>query len=175
MRARRNLVLFAVASLALVACQRGRNAAPDDASSGMSPVADSAWVTLERRPCFGTCPVYSVQVSRSGRVTFDGVRFVRDSGRVVDSLPADSLRVLADAISRARFFEFAGKYVHGEPACALYATDLPTVVITVSADDRTHRVEHDRGCRGAPESLAALEERIDGIIGTWRWTTGTPQ
>lgn len=175
MRARPDLVLFAAASLALVACQGGRNAGNGSASSGTPPGDDAAWVTLERRPCFGTCPVYTVQVSRSGRVTFDGVRFVRDSGRVVDSLPADSVRVLADAIDTARFFEFAAKYVPGEPVCALYATDLPTVVITVSADDRTHRVEHDRGCRGAPESLAALEERIDGIIGTWRWTTGTPQ
>ena len=37
-------------------------------------------ITLERGPCFGTCPVYTVTLSRSGAVRFEGRRFVADSG-----------------------------------------------------------------------------------------------
>ena len=57
----------------------------------------------------------------------------------------------------------------GEPTCALYATDLPTVTTEVQLGDRTKRVEHDRGCADAPEALTALETRIDEVAGVARW------
>lgn len=168
-------VLMVAGAWALGACQGGRNAGNGDAAPGAVAGADSPWISFERGPCFGTCPVYALQVSRQGVVTFEGKRFVRDSGRVVDTLAADSVRALAAAIEEAGFFGFAPMYRHGEPVCPVYATDMPSVVTSVISGERTHRVEHDRGCQSAPKSLTTLEERIDSIVRTWRWTTGRPQ
>ena len=73
----RALVLAAVV---VAACSR-REAEP-----AAAPAAGPA-VTLERTPCFGTCPVYTVAISRSGEVTFDGKRHVAHTGQATATIP----------------------------------------------------------------------------------------
>ena len=156
----RALVLAAVV---VAACSR-REAEP-----AAAPAAGPA-VTLERTPCFGTCPVYTVAISRSGEVTFDGKRHVRPgrpgdgddtAGERVDSLLAE--------LEAAGYFELADAYVMDAPACGMYATDLPTVITSAVRDGETKTIRHDRGCSAAPSELSQLEQRIDEVAGTGRW------
>jgi uncharacterized protein DUF6438 len=134
----------------------------------------AAVVSLERGPCFGTCPVYAVSVTRTGAVRFVGRRFVRDSGTIVAAIPAARVDTLLALIEAAGFFGFADVYRSGGPGCERYATDLPTVFVEVGSGARHKRVEHDHGCADAPPALAELETRIDSVIGTAKWTGQTP-
>jgi hypothetical protein len=68
--------LFPIA--AVLAC-----APPPPVADGPAPTA----VTLERTPCFGTCPVYQVAISRSGMVRFVGKQHVTRQGAATAEIP----------------------------------------------------------------------------------------
>jgi len=140
--------------------------APDDATAR----DDAPVVSLERTPCYGSCPVYRVTISRGGMVRFEGTRFVTRAGADSAQLAKEAVDSLLAELDRGGFFEFEERYVSGAPACGLYATDLPSAITSVDDGSRSKRVRHDRGCSDAPGALATLENRIDEVAGTARWT-----
>jgi len=150
--------------LGLTAC--GRSPAPE---AQANPAAAEGHLSLERRPCFGTCPVYTVTLERSGAVIFEGRRFVADTGTHTATIPAARADSLFRALDAAGWFTFADRYGMGEPGCEHFATDLPSVITEVRIDGRVKRVEHDHGCIGAPAALDELERRIDEVTGVEKW------
>jgi hypothetical protein len=138
-----------------------------------TPEADSStttMVTLERGPCFGTCPVYRVSLDGEGRVDFVGTRFVSREGADTSRVAPDQVGRLVDSLDAAGYFALADQYVPDSPACGRYATDAPTVTTSVQSNGRSKTVRHDHGCAGAPAALAGMERLIDSIAGTARWT-----
>jgi hypothetical protein len=166
--------LFVTASAALaVACARPATPGPSAAGpSGAAeqPTADSAVrIRLERGPCFGTCPVYSVTLDASGAVLFEGRRFVADTGVSTSRVPPARIDSLVAELIAGGYFDFTDRYAAGEPGCERYATDLPSVITEVRAGGRSKRIEHDHGCMDAPQALTALEGRIDSVAGVASW------
>ena len=140
------------------------------ASAPPAPAAaGGASVSLERRPCFGTCPVYTVRIDGSGAVLFEGRRFVSDSGAFSGTIARAAVDSLAAELAARGYFGLADRYVAGQPGCGPYATDLPTVVTEVRVGGRAKRVEHDHGCADAPAVLDSLEGRIDQVAGVAKW------
>jgi hypothetical protein len=132
--------------------------------------APSPVVTLERFPCFGSCPVYRLSIWRDGTVRFFGRENVAQAGSATASIPAAKVDSLLAELEAGGYLNFEERYLRDEPACGLYATDSPTVVTSLNRDGRTKSVRHDYGCSGAPPDLARLERRIDEVAGTARWT-----
>jgi hypothetical protein len=145
----------------LVGCSRRE---PTPAAAPPAPA-----VTLERTPCFGTCPVYTVAISRDGKVEFDGKNHVADSGQATATIPPEQVDSLLAELEAVGYFGFADAYVMDSPACGMYATDSPTVITSATRDGETKTVRHDRGCSAAPPELSQLEQRIDEVAGTERW------
>ena len=168
----RTLLVAASASLA-AACARpaspGPSAAGPSAAAGQAPADSAVRITLERGPCFGACPVYSVTLDGSGAVLFEGRRFVADTGISTGSVPPARVDGLVAELAAGGYFDFADRYRAGEPGCERYATDLPSVITEVRAGGRRKRIEHDHGCMEAPEALTRLEGRIDSVAGVARW------
>jgi len=80
--------MAALGALALAAgCSRPSADVEPGAPRARASASDSARISLERRPCFGTCPVYTVTLEGSGVVRFEGVRFVKDTGTSVGTVP----------------------------------------------------------------------------------------
>lgn len=159
----------ALCAVALAACAPPNGATPD--TSGATPSAAPAVtrVTLERKPCFGTCPVYRVSVAEDGAVTFEGLQHVDSIGSFAGRIGAESVGALARLFEEHDYFALDDKYAYGEANCAQYGTDAPTVITSVTIGGRTKRVEHDLGCAGVPKRLSDLESAIDEIVGTSRW------
>ncbi len=143
---------------------------PTSAVQSSAAPTDSAVVTLERTPCFGTCPVYVVTALATGAVRFEGKSHVSHPGSAVGQIPKARLDSLLAELEAGGYFGFEEEYVPGTPACGNAATDLPTVTTSVTLDGRTKRIEHYRGCAGAPQTLSRLEERIDEVLNTAQWT-----
>jgi hypothetical protein len=144
--------------------------APPSVVQSSAVPTDSAVVTLERTACFGTCPVYLVTASASGAVQFEGKSHVSHPGSAVGQIPKARLDSLLAELKAAGYFGLEEQYVPGSPACGNAATDLPTVITSVTLDGRTKRIEHYRGCASAPQALSQLEERIDEVLNTAQWT-----
>lgn len=158
----------ALCGLALAGCA-ANGAVPD--SSAATPDAAPAFtrVTLERKPCFGTCPVYRVAVTEDGAVVFEGLQHVDSVGRFAGRIDAQRVAALARLFDEHDYFALDDRYAYGEPNCPQYGTDAPTVITSITSGDRSKRVEHDLGCAGVPQRLHDLERGIDEIVGTSRW------
>jgi hypothetical protein len=159
-----------VVALAVLAAACAKPSPPVPATDAVVGSADSSThITLERSPCFGTCPVYTVTLEGSGAVLFQGRRFVADTGVSTATVPPARVDSLVAELVTNGYFDFADRYLPGEPGCEHAATDLPSATIEVHARGRVKRIEHYHGCSEAPPALSALEERIDEVAGVARW------
>ncbi len=156
-------------ALGLAACAPRTAAAPADQQVSDAAAAGPA-ISLERTPCFGSCPVYIISVSPSGLVTYEGKANVRELGTATAQIPKQRVDALLVELERAGYFGFASRYAVSEPACGRYVTDLPAAISSATLGRRAKRIEHDHGCGGAPGALAVLEKRIDEVLGSDRWT-----
>jgi hypothetical protein len=129
-------------------------------------------VMMIRTTCYGTCPAYQVIVDYDGHVGFVGTDYVAEceASAMIDQQQLQSLKRLFDD---KHFFELKDAYTHED------WTDNPSVelVYQPNADryqasvGRSKRVEHYHGDDSAPAALSELEDEVDRILGTARWTT----
>ena len=112
-------------------------------------------ISLERTYCFGTCPVYTATIERSGKIHYHGEANVQNMGNVETQTSPRDFERLAAAIRRIGFESFASKYTSNY-------TDQTSVITTVKWAKRTKEVEN-YGMNG-PDSLWELEEMIDGVV-----------
>lgn len=148
---RRVLYFAVIAALA--------GSAPDVYAGRQHPVPPDLVIKLERTSCYGECPIYTVTLDRDGNVVFEGTKFVRAQGRHTARIPATSVEALLDMARRIAFFDLRDSY-HA------MITDLPTTIVTITADGTTKRVED---YFGAPKELKQLEQDIDDAARTQRW------
>jgi hypothetical protein len=63
--------------------------------------------TIERTPCFGDCPWYSVQVHGDGRVEWEGKHFVARQVKLTGRIEPAAVQMLLDRASEMDFFRRA--------------------------------------------------------------------
>jgi hypothetical protein len=61
-------------------------------------------MTLRRLGCYGTCPVYRLDIHGDGTVRYKGTRCVATTGERETHIPVDRVRRLYDAFLKAEFF-----------------------------------------------------------------------
>jgi hypothetical protein len=120
-------------------------------------------VSLQRTPCFGACPVYTVSVTGDRRVVFVGRRFVDAVGVRRARLSPRRFARLRAAVTAARVFTLRSRYDE------MLVTDLPSSILTVRVGPRRKRIYRYHGDRSAPERLRLLECQIDRLARTSRW------
>ena len=160
----------------LAACQSSTPARDGDTAGGdVAPGAGAergsriSAVRLERQPCFGTCPVYVVNVDSDGHVRFDGRAHVQMMGTATADISRDDFRGMAERLVESGVLSFDSTYVAGAPGCGAYATDLPIVTLSVVVDGTTKVIRHDYGCTGAPSALRGLHAMVDSVANISRW------
>ncbi|HJX84325.1 MAG TPA: DUF6438 domain-containing protein [Candidatus Angelobacter sp.] len=123
-------------------------------------------IKLERTGCFGNCPIYSITIDGSGKVTYLGERFVAKNGPEVAVIRPDQVRALLEDIDRVGFFGLDDRMFD---ACA----DTPRAVIFLSLEGREQTVVSDTTCVG-PQSgiqakVVASAAEIDRVVDSNRW------
>ncbi len=162
----RSLIL---ASVFVYGCTPNRVPAPAEAPNHSASITGEA-ISLERTACFGRCAVYRVTVTPGGAVTYEGRANVRHVGSATAEISQDSVVALLREMEQAGYFTFSDRYAMSEPTCRRYTTDSPSVISSATFRGRTKRIEHDYGCGGVPGALTLLEQRIDDVLGSDRWT-----
>lgn len=126
---------------------------------GFSGDLEDVTISLERTPCFGFCPDYTVTVFGNGTVVYEGRNFVSVEGEQRGQIPQDDVQELVDEFYEARFFNLRDRYEQS-------VTDLPSQTTTITIDGQTKSV-YRYGFE--PERLAQLEDKIDEIAQTEKW------
>lgn len=145
----------------LAACGQAAPSAPaPTATPALSTQSlDDLVIRMERGPCFGACPMYSVTILGDGSVEYIGDKFVAVEGVQEAQLSEAQLRELVAAFEEAGFWEMQDRYESN-------STDLPSTITTITLDGRTKSVyNYD----GAPDALRGLESTIDRISGASEW------
>jgi hypothetical protein len=124
----------------------------------------SVVIRLERGPCYGTCPVYGATLYGDGTVRYDGKDHVRVKGSQTAVIAPEAVKSLVEEIERSGFFSLNDAYTE------VSITDAPSAVLYVATDEKKKQVRHYQGDFKAPKILQVLENRIDELAGTGRWT-----
>ena len=148
--------LLTVAALCLFGCQTSPSVQKDP-----PPGSGEVLLSLQRTPCFGTCPVYLVEVLGDGTLHFRGERHVKVTEPIDTKLDPATLKKLIARVEGTPFASWPN-FVKET------SSDAPTVVLTFKG----HTVRHYRGDLEAPEELTKLEDELDALLGTQRWTRG---
>lgn len=120
-------------------------------------------ITLERTPCYGTCPVYRVRVDANGLVKYVGVEYVKTIGRHSWKISENAVRKLDQLIEKFDYFGLQAR----EPKTQW--TDCPWCVTSVRmADGRFRKIENYYGARIWPASLRRFEASVEVAIGIRR-------
>ena len=122
-------------------------------------------ISLQRTPCFGSCPAYSISVDGDGNIHYFGEYFVPVLGDQFSRISSETVQQLLRAFERVDFFSLETTYINTN------ATDMPSAIITLNVDGVAKRVEHYYGDQSAPKKLLDLENEIDRLLNTAQWTT----
>jgi len=124
-----------------------------------SPVSGPVEITLQRTPCFGTCPEYTVTLRDDGTVTYTGRQFVRVPGNHTWKIDAAAVRALAREMEAAGFFDLQDSY-------SALMTDNPTTYTTLKIGNRTKKIQD---YVSGPPKLKDIEARIDEVSGVKKY------
>jgi hypothetical protein len=119
-------------------------------------------ITLERTPCFGSCPAYLLRIRASGNVSFrQGPPGNRQPERTWVIEPADFLKLIEE-FERIQFVDFDASYE------ATYTDGFQTIVgLTLGGKSKT--VAH---WNVAPLGLSELGRRIERVTNIHQWLHG---
>jgi hypothetical protein len=90
-------------------------------------------ITLERTPCFGTCPAYRVVVYGNGTVVYKGTAFVAVEGAQKSQVSPQAVRDLVGEFYSTGFFSLSDRY-------EAQVTDLPSQTTSITIDSVTKTV-----------------------------------
>lgn len=135
------------------------------APTGEAPGGET--IRLSVGPCFGFCPVYSVQVAPDGAVRFEGERHTTVQGLKEKTVSPGAYQAVARSLASWR----PATGTSAETECEQRASDLPsyTVVWTSPAGAAT-TLRHDGGCMSPRNAqLKAVLQDIPAKLGIKPW------
>jgi hypothetical protein len=116
-------------------------------------------IFLEKTPCMGYCPVYTISLYEDGTVIYAGKKNVNLLGSFKASIPHNRLKHLQDAFLKAGFLEMKDSY-------RSLLKDLPTTYISFTSQGQTKKImDYD----GAPEKLKDLEKQVTALVDELKW------
>src|SRR6476620_11304284 len=67
-------------------------------------------ITMSREPCFGTCPVYYLEIDGNGKVTYRGYHYVNVTGERTAHIPPQKVRELVNAFDTSDYLNLRDRY-----------------------------------------------------------------
>jgi hypothetical protein len=120
---------------------------------------ENAVIAMERTPCFGFCPDYSLTIFGNGTVIYEGRNFVETTGQKVNTISREDVRMLVNEFYEIDYFSLKDEYTD-------QVTDLPTTTTSIRIDGKFKQVVD---YYGAPEQLKDLEDTIDDVAKSHVW------
>lgn len=124
------------------------------------PLSDSVLARIQRTPCFGTCPIYTMTIYQGGYVTFHGEKFVDMEGHYEGKSDKNKLEELIESAEEVGFFQLDREYDNPR------VTDLPSTIITMAKGESFKTVINRYS---GPPSLTDFQKKFDELIKQISW------
>lgn len=134
-----------------------------ETSFAYAPFGQSPVVTLERQPCFGTCPVYILSIFEDSTVIYLGINHVAVPGVQVSHIEPSEVEWLVQEMELSGYFGWNDEYTQ------MLVTDQPYVITSITTDDESKRIVRYDGDPNAPIGLVRFENRIDRVTNSNQW------
>lgn len=121
---------------------------------------DSLFASIKRGYCFGTCPVYELNIYNSGFVTYKGVRNVDMLGEYTTQLSNTEMAKFVSLASEIGYMEMKDEY--DNPG----VTDLPECNTSIVMGGKRKAVKRRYGY---PKSILTFEKLFDELLKTQKW------
>ena len=122
---------------------------------------DSLLLSMERTPCYGTCPTYKFQIYKNGYAEYEGIRFVNKEGMFYTILGKEQLKKITDKAKEIKFYYFKDEYIDRN------ITDFPTTIIKYNLEGNMKTVLD--GHNETPRDLKDFELFLDQIMDNAVW------
>ena len=111
-------------------------------------------ISLERTACYGTCPIYRMEIFSDGSAFYHGERFVNNIGNFEFTVTKETINYILKKAEEIGFFEMEDKYTAN-------ISDLPKTITFIKSEKATKKIidYHD-----APKILKEFESLVDGCI-----------
>jgi hypothetical protein len=127
---------------------------------------DLVVIELERRGCYGFCPIYSVQILGDGRVRYEGQRFVQVRGVQSARLNPGQVQELVTAFENISFFAMPDQLSYGIDDLAESRTCI--TLFNARKCVEIHSTHRGAGATELPK-VKELNKVIDRIAQTEQW------
>lgn len=147
-------ILFLLLLFTLNACKQTKPIKENESNTVTETLKETIFISMERTPCLGRCPGYTITIYETGMVIYDGRDFVEREGKYSTMLSNDAMEELKNYINSINFFNLKDKYDKE-------ITDIPSCIIAVSLDGKYKKII-DR--YEGPQGLKELEKLIDYYV-----------
>ncbi len=106
-------------------------------------------ISLERTACFGSCPIYKIEIFTNGKGIYSGEKFVENLGVINFKISTKNIQEIINYAEEIGFFKMKDQYY--EPI-----SDLPTTITKIKEKKIINY-------SGGPAKLRLLEKLIDRI------------
>lgn len=130
-----------------------------DESEYQPVIVDSLFFKIERTPCFGQCPVYSMSIYQSGRAELEGRKFFDFIGTYTVKFTESEMIQIKQWADQSGFWKM--NTVFDAPV-----TDLPSTTTILVTDYGTKWVYNRMN---APDALREFETNVETLIKDKQW------
>ena len=115
-------------------------------------------ITLQRQPCFGFCPVYTLAVFEDGTAVYTGIAHVEAVGVRVIEVDEGIIQMITQMADLYGYFDWQDNYD------LRLMTDQATVITSIQTADQYKRIVRYDGDPNAPLGLVRIEEQIEQLV-----------
>jgi hypothetical protein len=122
-------------------------------------IADSLYFMMQRTPCFGQCPVYTIRIYQSGNAYLEGKRFFDYEGWFKTKFSESEMIQIKTWAKEAGYWDMG--HVYDAPV-----TDLPSTTTALKTDSQYQWVYNRMN---SPDELRTFERNIETLIKDQDW------
>ena len=111
------------------------------------------YIKIERTPCYGRCPVYSLEIMSNGKIKYEGKRNVDKMGVYNYKVSPQKVKSLFAFIEKNKISSLKNKYEQ-------VVTDLPRLHMAFIIAKKTKKIQN---AEAGPKYLEEIANRVDAV------------
>jgi hypothetical protein len=115
---------------------------------------DTVIATLQRTPCYGTCPIFQITIFKSGLIFYHGDDFVELKGKYYYFANMDEIKSIFEKANSIGYFDLKDNY-------DMPISDFPSTITSIALNGKVKQI-YNRA--GGPKELTEFEKFFEQLV-----------